>query len=157
MTFSLLSRGRMTFKLLPTPLSSTSPYHGCSTEVTEQAMCARVKSWKICFSTAIEGLSLSEWPFPSQSDSFANLWHFKHRVLGQEGGCDDAVQLRSERGTSRDPCSDSFSVWHSASSSVPTPPLALTPRNVSLLHRDSSQAHIYPVVSMSDKFLWTIT
>lgn len=140
-------------------------------------MCARVKSWKICFSTGIIGLS--GWPFSSRSDSFAESWFCGSRgcnalpsfllflrtphsrgstfdALGQEGDRDDAVQLRNECGPSRDPCSGSLSVWHSASSSVPTPPLALTPRSVSATQRDiyhSSQACICPVVSMPDIFL----
>lgn len=56
-------------------------------------------------------------------------------AVGQEAGCDDAVQLGNECGPCRDPCSGSLSVWHSTSSSVATPALARTPRSVSLPHK----------------------
>ena len=56
-------------------------------------------------------------------------------AVGQEAGRDDAVQLRNECGPSRDPCSDSLTVWHRTSSSVATPPLVQTPRSVSLPHK----------------------
>lgn len=56
-------------------------------------------------------------------------------AVGQEAGRDDAVQLGDECGPSRDPCSESLTVWHSTSSSIATPPLAQTPRSVSLPHK----------------------
>lgn len=81
-------------------------------------------------------------------------------AVGQEAGRDDAVRLRNECGPSRDPCSDSLTLWHSTSSSVATPPLAQTPRRVSLPHKLTYLSQLtgmhLPCVSMPDILLWPI-